>query len=88
MSMMGAPIWSTTVSARPMRYSAIATAFAAAKRMPMAPPSSGPSEREMRKYAPPPWTRPLVEMADSESVVIVVTADEISTMAMTSAIPA
>mmetsp|Transcript_24669 Transcript_24669/g.93272 ORF Transcript_24669/g.93272 Transcript_24669/m.93272 type:complete len:277 (-) Transcript_24669:69-899(-) len=86
-SMIGTPTWSTTVSARPSRYSAMATALAAAKSTPMAPPSSGPREREMRKYAPPPCTRPLVEMAESESVVSVVMAEDSSTTPITTPMP-
>ena len=37
--------------------------------MPIAPPNSGPIERDIIKYAPPPSIAPFVDIADTESTV-------------------
>ena len=56
-------------------YIAAATALATEKIKPMEPPNSGPSEREMRKYTPPPFTSPFVQIAHVDRAVIVVTTE-------------
>jgi hypothetical protein len=46
----------------PNTYSAIASVCDRYRGTPMAPPASGPSEREMIAYAPPPAIGVLVEI--------------------------
>lgn len=54
------------------------TALANANTTPTEAPNSGPSEREMMKYTPPPFTSPLVLMAERESVVMTQTTAEMA----------
>ena len=63
---------SVIFSAKPTTYIDTATALANEKINPIAPPNLGPSERDIKKYAPPPRTFPFVQIADIEMVVIVV----------------
>ena len=49
-------------------------AWAIKRAIPIAPPNSGPSAREIRKYAPPPDTGVFVDTADIDRVVRVVMA--------------
>jgi hypothetical protein len=69
-------------------HSLTATAFANEKISPMAPPKPGPSDRLIRKYAPPPFTSPFVQIAQQDRAVIVVTREASSTMVLPSKIPA
>ena len=57
------------VSQIPNIYMATAAAFAKKNIRPIDAPSSGPSAREIMKYAPPASTAPLVEIALIESTV-------------------
>ena len=54
--------------------------WAKKKTIPIAPPNLGPKLRLIRKYAPPPSTRVLVAMADSEKLVNNVITLEIATI--------
>lgn len=65
-------------SQKPMVFMDAETALANANTTPTDAPNSGPSEREMMKYTPPPFTSPLVLMADSESVVMTQTTAEMA----------
>ena len=56
-------------STHPVIYRALEKTFAKKKSAPMAPPNSGPRVRLIMKYAPPPSTAPLVEMAQTERMV-------------------
>lgn len=49
-------------------------AWAKNRAIPIAPPNSGPSALEIRKYAPPPETGVFVDTAEIERVVRVVMA--------------
>ncbi|KAI9576236.1 hypothetical protein GQX74_014296 [Glossina fuscipes] len=63
-----------------MVFMAAATALAKAKTTPTEAPNSGPKERDMIKYTPPPFTSPLVLIADNDRVVITHTIADIVIM--------
>uniref|UniRef100_A0A1A9VB46 Uncharacterized protein n=1 Tax=Glossina austeni TaxID=7395 RepID=A0A1A9VB46_GLOAU len=67
-------------SQKPMVFMDAATALANAKTTPTEAPNSGPKERDMIKYTPPPFTSPLVLMADNDRVVITHTIADIAIM--------
>jgi len=69
-------------------YMATATDWPTEKRRPTAPPIRGPIDREIRKYAPPALTVPLVAIADIDDVVTKVTTEAMETIAMAKGIPA
>ena len=63
-------------------------AFAKAKMMPIEAPNSGPSEREIIKYVPPPLIWPFVLIADMDKAVNDVTAVAKRTIKIAWPIPA
>lgn len=69
-------------------YMAPATDVARKKRMPTAPPNSGPSDRLIIKYDPPAGTMPFVAMADKEMEVVKVTEQQIKTIKKEIGMPA
>lgn len=56
------------------------TAFANANTIPTDAPNSGPNERDMIKYIPPPFTSPFVLIADKDNVVMTHTNADIAIM--------
>lgn len=69
-------------SDRPTICMAAPTALAKEKMTPIDPPNSGPKERLIMKYVPPPFTIPFVQIAHIDSAVIDVTSDDSKTIAV------